>query len=94
MMRTILKVALVMVGGHLLFGAALLVIGVNDQNFSFALSLLYYYVNYPAVWLHNLMGPTTNLGLVILLGLPQWIILSFIVGSIISLFRKKKVTLP
>ncbi len=93
-MRTILKVALVMVGGHLLFGAALLVIGINDQNFSLVLNLLYYYINYPAVWLHNFITPTINLGLFILLGLPQWIILSFIVGSIISLFRKKKVTLP
>ena len=37
-MRMILKVALVLVGGHLLFGAVLLVVdavhGINDEDFS------------------------------------------------------------
>ena len=45
-MRMILKVALVLVGGHLLFGAVLLVVdaihGINDEDFSFALALLFY----------------------------------------------------
>ncbi len=85
MMRTILKVALVLVGGHLLFGAVLLVVdavhGINDQDFSFALSLLFYYANYPGVWLLNCMGVELSVVLLILAGLPQWIVLSVIVGG-------------
>ena len=90
MMRTIMKVAMVLVGGHLLFGGVMLAIDVNDQNFTFLLSLLYYYLNYPAALMLKCIGPDFNLGLFILLGIPQWILLSFIIGPVINLFQKKK----
>jgi len=97
MMRTILKVALVLVGGHLLFGFTLLVIdkvhGINDQDFSFALSLLYYYLNYSAVWLIRCIKAETSISLLILMAMPQWIFLSFIIGTVINLFCKKKAPL-
>lgn len=93
-MRTILKVVLVLVGGHLLFGAVLLVVdavhGINDQDFSFALWLLFYYVNFSGWWLLNLMGAELDIVLLILAGLPQWIVLSVIVGGVVSLIRGKK----
>ena len=98
MMRTILIVGLVLVGGHLLFGATLLVIdavhGINDQDFSFALWLLFYYLNYSTVWLLKCMSIELSIVLMILLGLPQWILLSFIIGPVVSLFRNKKATQP
>ena len=94
MMRTILKVGLVLVGGHLLFGAVLLVVdavhGINDQDFSFAMSLLFYYANFSGWWLLNLMGAELDIVLLILAGLPQWIVLSVIVGCVVRLVRGKK----
>ena len=98
MMRTILIVALVLVGGHLLFAAVLLIIdtvhGVNDQDFSFVLWLLYYYLNYSAVWLLKCMEIELSFMSIVLMGLPLWILLSLIVGPLIGLFRNKKATLP
>jgi len=92
MMRTILIVALVLVGGHLLFGALLLVVdaahGINDQDFSFALLMLFYYLNYSAVYLLKHMGIDFSVALTILMALPQWILLSVLVGSVASLFRR------
>ncbi len=97
-MRMILKVALVLVGGHLLFGAVLLVVdavhGINDENFSFVLVLLFYYLNFSGWWLLKCMGAELNVVLMILAGLPQWIVLSVIVGRVVSLFRSKKAALP
>ena len=97
-MRMILKVALVLVGGHLLFGAVLLVVdavhGINDENFSFVLALLFYYLNFSGWWLLKYMGAELNVVLLILAGLPQWILLSVIVGGLVSLFRSKKAALP
>ena len=96
-MRMILKVALVLVGGHLLFGAVLLVVdaihGINDEDFSFALALLFYYLNFSGWWLLKCMGSELNVVLLILAGLPQWIVLSVIVGGVVSLFRSKKISL-
>ena len=98
MMRTILIVALVLVGVHLLFGAVLLIIDtvhrVNDQDFSFVLWLLYYYLNYSAVWMLKCMNIEFSFMSIILMGLPQWILLSLVVGSLIGLYRKKKAALP
>ena len=97
-MRMILKVALVLVGGHLLFGAVLLVVdaihGINDEDFSFALALLFYYLNFSGWWLLKCMGAELNVVLLILAGLPQWIALSVIVGGVVSLVRSKNAVLP
>jgi hypothetical protein len=94
----ILKVALVLVGGHLLFGAVLLVVdavyGINDENFSFVLVLLFSYLNFSGWWLLKFMGAEFNVVLMILAGLPQWIALSGIVGGVVSLVRIKKAALP
>lgn len=98
MMRTILKVGLVLVGGHLLFGAVLLVVdavhGTNDQDFSFVLALLFYYANFSGWLLLRWIGAELNIVLLILAGLPQWIVLSVIVGGAVSLIRGKKAGVP
>ena len=97
-MRMILKVALVLVGGHLLFGALLLVVdaayGINDENFSFVLALLFYYLNFSGWWLLKYIGVELNVVLLILAGLPQWIVLSVVVGGVVTLFRSKNAALP
>ena len=98
MMRMILKVALVLVGVHLLFGAVLLVVdavhGINDENFSFVLVLLFSYLNFSGWWLLKFMGAEFNIVLMIIAALPQWIALSVIVGGVVTLVRSKKAALP
>lgn len=93
-MRTILIVALVLVGAHLLFGALLLVVdavhGINDQDFSYALLLLFYYLNYSAVYLLKHMGIEFSVAITILMALPQWILLSVILGSVTALFHNRR----
>ena len=94
MVRTIFKIALSLVLGHLLFGWVLLIIdlvhGINDQDFSFALWLLFYYLNYSGVWLLRSIGVQVTLVRMILAGLPQWICLSPIIGIIVGLFKARK----
>ena len=94
MKRMILKVVLWLVAGHLLFGAVLLVVdavhGVNDQDFSFALFLLFYYLNYSGVLLLRCMGVELSIVLLILAGLVQWIVIGGVIGSVAGLFRKTK----
>jgi len=94
MVRTIFKVALSLVLGHLLFGWVLLVIdvlpGVNDQDYSSAAWLLFYYLNCSGVWLLRSIGVRVTLVRMILAGLPQWICLSPIIGIIVGLFQARK----
>ncbi len=78
----------------MLFGALLLVVdavhGINDQDFSFALSLLFYYLNYSGVMLLKYMGVEFNILPLILAGLCQWIVIGAVVGGVAALFCKKK----
>ncbi len=98
MKRMALKVGLWLVVGHLLFGAAVLVVdavhGVNDQDFSFVLSLLFYYLNYPGVLLLRAMGVELGVVPLILAGLGQWIVIGGVVGGLAGWFRDKKGGLP
>ncbi|MCK5173843.1 MAG: hypothetical protein KAR47_10660 [Planctomycetes bacterium] len=88
---TLLKCVLFFVGGHLLYGGLLLVIdsvhGVNDQDFSFVVWMLFYFVNYSGVLLLGFMGVEPSFGLLVLAGLPQWICLSVIIAVAIRIFR-------
>ncbi|MCK5615246.1 hypothetical protein KAR91_75985 [Candidatus Pacearchaeota archaeon] len=89
--RTLLKCVLFFVGGHLLYGGLLLVIDsvhrVNDQDFSFVVWLLFYYVNYLGVLLLGFIGAEFTFGALVLAGLPQWICLSVIVAIVIRVSR-------
>lgn len=93
MKRMVLKVSLILVVGHLIFGGLLLVIdavhGVNDQDFSFALMLLFYYLNYSGVLLLKYMGVTINILPLILAGLCQWIVIGTFIGGFAGLFCRK-----
>ena len=94
MKRTFLKVALVLLGGHLLFGVLLLIVdavhGVNDQDFSFALWLAFYYLNYSGVLLLRWIGPGLSPGLLILAALPQWLAISAIITAAIRIFKSTR----
>ncbi len=76
MTRTALKIALVLIGGHLLLGVALLVIeathGINDQDASFGIALVFHYLNLPSIWILASMGMTPEIVVVLVAGIAQW----------------------
>jgi hypothetical protein len=84
-MKTILKLAGWLAGAHLLLGGLLLVIeathGINDQDASFALALLFHYLNFPSVWLLRWMGIAPGIMAVLLVGIVQWISLAAMIGG-------------
>lgn len=84
-MKTILKLAGWLVGAHLLLGGALLVMeathGINDQDASFAVALLFHYLNFPSVWLLRWMGFAPGIVAVLLVGTLQWITLAAVIGG-------------
>jgi hypothetical protein len=88
MMRTTLKLALFLVGGHLLLGLILLAIaathGINDQDASFAVAMLFRCLNLPTVWALKSAGGTIEgqIVLILLVGILQWVGLAFVVAAI------------
>ena len=76
-----------------MFGGLLLVFdklhGINDQGLSFAISMAYYYLNYLTVLLLNYLKIKLSLVAVILLGMPQWIVLSVAGSAVINSVYKK-----
>ncbi|MBI5396266.1 MAG: hypothetical protein HZA91_13300 [Verrucomicrobia bacterium] len=78
------KLALALVGAHLLLGAILMVIkathGINDQDASFAVALLFHYLNFPSVWgLRSVAGADPGIIAVLLAGIVQWAALAAVV---------------
>ena len=90
MLRTALKLAKFLVGGHLLLGLALIVTdaihGVNDQDASFALALLVHTLNLPSVWLLNVLGVACGIVPIVLVGILQWTMVAFIMAALCHLF--------
>lgn len=86
MSRTGLKLALLFVGGHVLLGLALLGIeathGVNDQDASFAVALAFYYPNWPSVCVVKSMGSAAGIGVVLLLGIVQWVGVALVIAVV------------
>ncbi|MFA5189488.1 MAG: hypothetical protein WC740_02120 [Verrucomicrobiia bacterium] len=78
-----MKLAFLLVGAHLLLGATLLVIeathGINDQDASFAVALLFHYLNLPSVWLLRFIGAAPGVIAVLLAGIVQWAALAAVV---------------
>jgi len=94
MLRTILRLTTFLVGGHLLFGLILMVIkathGINDQDPSFAVALLFYYLNFPAVCLLRHLGtPPETIPPVILVGILQWGCVASVIAAVYYPFRSR-----
>ena len=74
-----MKPVLALVGAHLLLGVILLAIeathGINDQDPSFAVALLFHGLNYPAVRLLRSLGMTPGIAAGLLTGIVQWAVL-------------------
>ncbi len=75
-MKTLLRLTGILVGAHLLLGVILMVIvavhGIDDQDASFAVAVLFYYLNFPSVWLLRSLGGDAGIGAVLLAGIVQW----------------------
>lgn len=84
MLKTALKLALVLVGFHLIIGLACIITevvhGVNDQDASFALVMLVYCMNLPSVWLLNWLGVPLGSVPVVLVGILQWSLIAFVIA--------------
>lgn len=89
MRKTVLRTLMVLVGGHLVLGVILLVIdathGINDQDASFAVALLFYYLNLPSIWLLESMGSEPKIAVVIAVGFVQWVGLGLAIGVLLCI---------
>ena len=79
---------------HLLLGTVLLIIdavhGVNDQDFSFAVALLFYYLNWPAAQGLHWMGVELTIMRLMLAGLPIWFGLGGVLWAAGTLFGLRR----
>ncbi len=70
------KLPLMLVGGHLLLGTILLGItatrGINDQDASYALAMVFHFLNLPSIWLLRWMGAAPGIAAVLVVGVVQW----------------------
>jgi hypothetical protein len=84
-MKTFSRLALVFIGAHLLLGMILLAIeathGINDQDASFAVALLFHGLNYPVVWLLRCVGIAPGMIVVLLAGIAQWALAAMVVAG-------------
>ena len=91
MSRTTIRLALFFVGGHLLLGLILLGIeathGINDQDASFAVAILFHYLNLPTVWVLQSLRVTPEIILVLLAGTVQWAIIGLTTAALYQAFR-------
>ena len=86
MSRTMAKLALFLVGAHVFLGLSLMVIeathGINDQDGSFAVALVFHYLNLPSVWLLRSLGGSPEIILVLLVGIVQWAGLAWLIAAV------------
>jgi hypothetical protein len=91
MRRSILRTIVVLVGGHLVLGLALLSIeaihGINDQDASFAVALLFHYLNLPTIWMLRSIGGSPGIGMVVVVGTVQWISLALVISIVFATAR-------
>jgi hypothetical protein len=92
MAKTTLKLALFLVCGHLLLGVILMGIaathGINDQDASFAVAMLFRCLNLPTVWALGTAGGAieSRIVLILFVGIVQWIGVSFVIAAIFHAF--------
>ena len=92
MKRPILMLTICSVGVHLLLAVLLLVInathGINDQDISFAIAMLFHTANYPTVWVLRLFGVNPSIGAILVVGVVQWGVIGAGVGAVIRSLRR------
>lgn len=86
MSRTTVKLALLFVSGHLLLGLTLLGIeaghGINDQDASFAVAILFHCLNLPTIAMLRSLHVAPGIPVVLLGGIAQWTVMGVATGAI------------
>ena len=86
MSRTTAKFALLFVSGHLLLGLILLGIeaghGINDQDASFAVAILYHCLNLPTIAMLRSLHVSPGIPVVLLAGIAQWAVVGVATAAI------------
>lgn len=92
MRNSILMLTICFIGVHLLLGVLLLAInvlhGINDQDISFVIAMLFHAANYPTVGVLRLFGVNPSIGAVLLAGVVQWGVLGAGVGAVVRSLRQ------
>lgn len=92
MRRPILMLAICFVGVHLLLGVLLLMInathGINDQDISFAIAMLFHMANYPTVCVLRLVSVNPSIGATLVTGVVQWGVIGAGVGAVVRSLRR------
>lgn len=92
MRRPILMLTICFVGVHLLLGVLLLVIevthGINDQDISFAIAMLFHAANLPTIWVLRLVGVNPSIVVTLVAGVVQWGVLGAGVGAVVRSLRR------
>ena len=85
MKRAITKMIVGLLAAHLLLGGGLLVIGavhgINDQDASFAVVMLFRALNHPTVLALRAARANPTIPLVLLAGMAQWAVLGLAAGA-------------
>ena len=93
-MKLTWKLGCILVGAHLLLGLTLLSVeavhGINDQDASFALALLFHGVNFPTVRVLQSMGDEPGIPAVLLAGIVQWTLLAAVIAGGYRFVRKTR----
>ena len=78
------RTVIALVGVHLFLGAVLLSIeaihGINDQDPSFVVALLFHYLNLPTIWFLDWMGVRPGIAMVMVVGTVQWAVLAVMIS--------------
>jgi len=94
MMKTFFKIAAMLVGANLLLVLALFVTeathGINDQDASFALAMLVYTLNKPAIWAFEPLGITSEAWTLLAGGTLQWGLVSAVITLISGFARSRR----
>ena len=92
MRRPILMLTICFVGVHLLLGVLLLVInvlhGINDQDISFAIALLFHAANLPTIWVLRFLGVNPSIVVTLVAGVVQWGVIGAGVGAVVRSLRR------
>ena len=82
---------MVLVGAHLVLGLALLLIeaihGINDQDASFAVAMLFRFLNLPSFWMLRSMGANPGIGMIVVVGIVQWTSLALLIAIVFTIAR-------
>ena len=96
--KVALKFILPVAGVYLLLGLILVftdfIHGINDQDFSFLISITVYYLSLPAVWALKALGFSTSIITTVIAGTIQWGFIGLLIGGIFYSIKGTEASSP